>query len=288
MRPINVGILGTGNIGTDLLLKIKKSPTLKCTLFSGRSLFSKGAQIGKKLGVAVSDEGVDAFFHALAPFDVIFDATSASAHLKNHGRLEKLNALLIDLTPAKIGDFCIPALGVDYYERGKTVNMVTCGGQASIPLIKYITDALGVVPEYAETISTIASLSAGPGTRNSLDEYIQATQLAIKQFTGAKEAKALINLNPASPPLTMQTTVMIKCAAPNMISVANNVERCIEIMQSYVPNYNLAIPPVYDENRKCIIVGVKVEGNGDYLPKYAGNLDIITSAAIHIAERLAK
>tara|TARA_B110000977_G_scaffold200519_1_gene291361 strand:- start:7727 stop:8593 length:867 start_codon:yes stop_codon:yes gene_type:complete len=288
MRPINVGILGTGNIGTDLLLKVQKSQKLQCTLFSGRNLFSNGMKIGKKLGVAVSDQGVDAFFHASAPFDVIFDATSASAHSKNHNRLEKLGALLIDMTPAKIGDFCIPALGLDYYERGQTLNMVTCGGQASIPLIKFITDALGIVPEYAETISTIASLSAGPGTRNSLDEYIQATQLGIKQFTGAKEAKALINLNPATPPITMQTTVMIKCEAPNMTSVTKNVEKCLAIMQSYVPKYNLAFPPVYDENRECIIVGVKVEGNGDYLPKYAGNLDIINSAAIHVAERLAE
>ena len=288
MRPINVGILGTGNIGTDLLLKVQKSKKLQCTLFSGRNFFSKGMKIGKKLGVEVSDEGLDAFFRVSAPFDVIFDATSASAHSKNYKQLKKLGALLIDMTPAKIGEFCVPALGLDIYERGQSLNMVTCGGQASIPLIKSVTDALDSVPDYTETISTIASLSAGPGTRNSLDEYIQATQLGIKQFTGVKEAKALINLNPASPPITMQTTVMIKCEAPNMINVIKKVEECVTLMQNYVPLYNLAVPPVYDVNRECVVVSVRVEGNGDYLPKYAGNLDIINCAAIYVAERLAE
>lgn len=288
MQKINVGILGTGNIGTDLLFKIQRSNTLNCSLFSGRNLSSKGIKIANKLGVNVSDQGIEAFFNELTPCEIIFDATSAASHLKNHKKLKELDALLIDMTPAQLGDFCIPVLGNRYYKKGQEVNMVTCGGQASIPLIKAITDSLDEAPEYAETISTIASLSAGPGTRGSLDEYISTTQLGIERFTGIKEAKALINLNPAVPPVTMNTTVMIKCDPPNMVKVSAAVENCIVKMQAYVPNYNLSLKPVYDANRRCIIAGVRVEGRGDYLPKYAGNLDIINCAAIYVAEQLAE
>ena len=287
MKRVNVGILGTGNIGSDLLLKVQRSSKLHCTLFSGRNLSSKGMELGKKLGVPVSDEGADAFTDGSRHFDVIFDATSATAHLKNHELLKKQRTLLINMTPAKIGDFCIPALGSANHEKGQTVHMVTCGGQASIPLVKFIVDALPFVPEYAETISTIASLSAGSGTRNSLDEYIQTTQLGINEFTGIKDVKALININPANPPISMKTTVLIKCEQPNMTKIENCLNECVSIMQTYVPNYKQVVSPVYDKNRGCLIVSVKVEGFGDYLPKYAGNLDIINSAAIHVAEQLA-
>lgn len=286
MSQVNVGILGTGNIGTDLLVKVLRSDKLNCVIFSGRNLSSIGSEFGRGLGVNISDRGVEAFFEPLVSCDVIFDATSASAHVKNYPRLKTLGGFVIDMTPAHIGEFCVPALGVNNHKRHKNVNMVTCGGQAAIPLAKSIISSLDKIPDYVETISTIASLSAGPGTRSSLDEYILATELGLKKFTNVKKAKALINLNPAHPPITMQTTVMISCEHPNMNTVTKNVEKCIANMQTYVPKYCLSVPPVYDKNRQCLIAGVRVEGRGDYLETYAGNLDIINCAAIRVAEQL--
>lgn len=287
MSKINVGILGSGNIGTDLLIKILRSKKLNCTIFAGRNLSSPGMHLAKKLGVNVTDKGIDAIVNCQDPCRIIFDATSAAAHKLNYPKLQKLGAFIIDMTPANMGELCVPSLSTNYLKNCNYINMITCGGQTAIPLAKAITNSFTVLPKYVETISTISSLSAGPGTRSSLDEYISTTELGLKTFTNVQKAKALINLNPANPPITMQTTLMISCEAPNMTLINKNVNDCIESIKSYVPGFQLIVPPVYDENRKCLITGVKVEGLGDYLPKYAGNLDIINCAALRVAENVS-
>jgi acetaldehyde dehydrogenase (acetylating) len=288
MKKVQVGILGSGNIGTDLLMKIQRSETLNCDMFSGRSLISPGMKLAQNLGVNVSDRGVEAFTDGRNSCSIIVDATSAGAHKSHYQKLKKLGVFIINMTPANIGKLSVPSLDVSTFAYCDTVNMVTCGGQAAIPLASAIANSFFDLPEYIETISTISSLSAGPGTRNSLDEYISTTERGMKLFTKVKRVKALININPAHPPITMQTTVMVKCENPEMKLVHQNVNDCIEKIKSYVPGYHLTLPPVYDKNRMCLVVGVRVEGLGDYLPKYAGNLDIITCAALRVAENFAE
>jgi acetaldehyde dehydrogenase (acetylating) len=283
IKKIKVGILGTGNIGTDLLIKVMRSEFLECVMFSGRNFSSPGMSKASSLGVKVSDEGIGAFNKEERICDIVFDATSAAAHLENAKLFKRLGIFVIDMTPAKVGVMCVPEIDVEDIITEMNVNMITCGGQASIPIAYAISQAVGEI-DYIETVSTISSKSAGPATRDNIDEYIDATEKGLQKYTGAKSAKAMININPASPPINMQTTVMVKIVKPDMTKVLEKVNNTVKNISEYVPGYSLVFSPVYDELTERLIVTVKVQGVGDYLPKYAGNLDIINCAAIRVAE----
>jgi acetaldehyde dehydrogenase (acetylating) len=281
-----VAILGTGNIGTDLLIKAIRSDALECVLFVGRNLRSEGMQKASQLGVAISDRGIDAIVQQSDNIDIVFDATSAAAHLENWPVLEKLGKTVIDMTPAKVGVLCVPAInaGEVIGSRAQNINMVTCGGQASVPIANAIAAVEGNL-EYIEVASSIASRSAGPATRANLDEYIETTEQALIEFSNAEQAKAILILNPARPPIDMQTTIYAKMSNPNIPAIRASVNDMLSRIIHYVPGYQLIVPPTLVGD--CVMVTVKVLGNGDYLPRYAGNLDIINCAAIGIAERIA-
>lgn len=285
MPKLRIAILGSGNIGTDLLIKIQRSEYLECVLFIGRNLSSPGMAKAIALGVKVSDQSIDAIAKDPDNVDLVFDCTSARDAKHHWDILEKLGKIVIDMTPAKIGGFCIPAVNLEEAIQGRNVNMVTCGGQASIPIAYAIGQTQRDV-EYIEVVSSIASRSAGPATRLNLDEYVDTTEDAIQMFSGAPKSKAILNLNPAQPCIDMQTTIFAKVKNADLVALNNRVEEIIAKVNKYVPGYKLLVPPIYENGR--IVVMVKVQGLGDYLPKYAGNLDIINCAGIAVAEEYAK
>lgn len=281
---MNIAILGSGNIGTDLLVKTIRSPYLNCSLFIGRRLDSPGMKKASSLGIKVSDLSIEAIKKDPDNIDLVFDATSAITHLKHWPILKELRKTVIDMTPSGIGKMCIPAININNCLDSKNVNMVTCGGQASIPLAHAIGETQDDV-DYIEVISSIASRSAGPATRINLDEYIETTENGIHNFSGCKNQKAILILNPARPDVDMQTTVFAHVDEPNMEKLEKAVEEVVKTIQSYVPGYELIVPPVLDNDR--IVITVRVRGLGDYLPKYAGNMDIINCAAIKMAEEFS-
>jgi len=285
MSKLRVAILGSGNIGTDLLIKIQRSEYLKCVLFIGRNLSSPGMAKAISLGVKVSDQSINAIVKDPDCCDLVFDATSAKDAQHHWAILKKLGKIVVDMTPAKVGGLCIPAVNLNDAVEQQNVNMVTCGGQASIP-IAYLIGQTHPDVEYIEVVSSIASRSAGPATRLNLDEYIETTEEGVRLFSGAKRAKAILNLNPANPCIDMQTTVFAKVSNPNIEALTLAVEAMVKSIKAYVPGYQLLVSPIYENGR--IVVMVKAQGLGDYLPKYAGNLDIINCAAIAVAEEYAK
>ena len=287
IKKMRVAILGTGNIGTDLLIKVMRSEVLECTLFVGRNLRSEGMQKATQIGVPISDRGIDAIVQRADNIDIVFDATSAAAHFEHWPVLQKLGKTVIDMTPAKVGDLCVPAINTDQViaSRAQNINMITCGGQASVPIANAIAAEQDNI-EYIEVASSIASRSAGPATRANLDEYIETTEQALMKFSGSKRAKAILILNPARPPIDMQTTIYAKMANPDIPAICASVEEMMRRITQYVPGYQLIVPPTLDGG--SVMTTVKVLGNGDYLPRYAGNLDIINCAAIGIAERIAR
>ena len=282
---LKVAILGSGNIGTDLLVKVLRSPLLECALFVGRRLSSPGMAKAISLGVRVSDQGIHAITRDPDCCEMVFDATSAEGHMRHWPVLEKLGKVAIDLTPAKLGAFCVPAVNLDECMEFRNVNMVTCGGQVAIPLACALARTHGVL-DYVEVVSTIASRSAGPATRINMDEYVMTTERGVMAFSGCKRGKAILNLNPAEPPIMMQTTVFAQVREPNLDTLAEAVDAMVTKIQAYVPGYHLIAPPVYEDGRIAIMV--RVQGHGDYLQKYAGNLDIINCAAVAAAEAFAR
>lgn len=284
-KKIKVGIIGTGNIGTDLLVKIQRSQYIKCSLFAGRNLSSNGMNKASSMGVRISNEGINAIVKSPYLCDIVFDATSATSHLLHAPILENLGKFVIDMTPAKIGILCVPSVNLEEVINHSNVNMITCGGQASIP-IAYAISKIHPNINYIETISTISSRSAGPATRMNIDEYIEATEKGLQLFSGAKETKAMLNLNPANPAINMQTTIMAEIKNPKMEDIKLEISKTVKKIQQYVPGYQLIVTPIFENN--YLLVTVRVLGLGDYLPKFAGNLDIINSAAIEVAERYAK
>jgi len=282
---LRVAILGSGNIGTDLLVKIMRSPYLVCTLFSGRNLGSPGIAKAMSLGVPVSDQSVAALERDCHKFDLVFDATSAVDHQRHAPIFKQLGKRIIDMTPSQIGEMCIPAVNLQGCVSCDNVNMVTCGGQASVPLA-YCLAQVHPDADYIEVISSISARSAGPATRRNLDEYIETTEKAISQFSGCKRSKAILNLNPAIPCINMQTTLLAKVKEPDLARIRTAVEDTVSKIQKYVPGYQLIVPPTIEGER--LVIMVKVQGQGDYLPSYAGNLDIINCAAIAIAEEYSK
>lgn len=282
---LRVAILGSGKIGTDLLVKILRSPLLECGLFIGRNPDSPGVQHARTLGVPVSAAGLQAIVDSPGCCDVVFDATSAADHLRSWPVLRALGKRVIDLTPSRLGALAVPAINLHALADAANVSMISCGGQASTPLAHAIARTHANI-EYIEVVSSIASLSAGPATRANIDEYVDTTESALRHFTGCAEAKAILILNPAEPPIHMQTTVSAKVARADLDRLRPEIDRVVAGIKSYVPGYQLVVPPVYDHDR--IVVMVRVSGLGDSLPAYAGNLDIINCAAIATAEQFAR
>ncbi len=284
-KKYRVVILGSGNIGTDLLIKVIRSKYLHCVAFVGRNLNSYGMLKAQSLGISCSDKGISYIESNANEIDLVFDATSARDHLVHAPILKKLGIKTIDLTPAKVGKLCVPAVNMNESLGEDNINMVTCGGQASIPIAYAIGRTQNNV-KYIETVSSIASKSAGPATRLNLDEYLDTTESGIQMFSGTQKAKAILNLNPAVPCIDMQTTVFAKVEKPDIVALEEILLPLIKKVQSYVPGYKILVGPMVENDR--IVVMIKVRGLGDYLPEYAGNLDIINCAAIAMAEEYAK
>jgi acetaldehyde dehydrogenase len=252
---------------------------------AGRNLDSPGSRFAAEKRINVSDLSIGEIERNPDICDIVFDATSASVHYKNAPILKELGKFVIDLTPANVGIMCVPVINLEEALAVDNVNLVTCGGQASIPIAHAISQ---VHPEasYIEMVSTIASKSAGIGTRDNIDEFTQTTKDALSYFTNVKETKAIITMNPAEPSINMRTTVYALIEKPDMERIRAKVFETAEKVKKYVPGYNVVIEPTYENNR--IITTIEVTGLGDYLPSYAGNLDIITCAAIEIAEVYSK
>lgn len=301
---VNVAIIGPGNIGTDLLIKImKKSLTLKVTAMVGIDPASDGLARAKSLGVATTAEGVDGLIKLpeFKDIEIVFDATSAGAHKYHDKVLRALGRTIIDLTPAAIGPYVVPVVNAHEHLGETNINMVTCGGQATIPIVAAISQTADV--KYAEIIASISSRSAGPGTRANIDEFTQTTSRAIEMVGGAGKGKAIIVLNPAEPPMIMRDTVLCLSNMADTEKVRKSVEDMVAKVQAYVPGYRLKQTVQFEQfgnNNPLKIPGygtftglktsvfLEVEGEAHYLPAYAGNLDIMTSAAKATAEELVR
>jgi acetaldehyde/propanal dehydrogenase len=289
MNKIKCALIGPGNIGTDLLYKLKRSPVLEPVWMVGIDAASEGLARARELGLKTTAEGVDGLLaHVLADgVQIAFDATSAYVHAENSRKLNELGVLMIDLTPAAIGPFCVPPVNLaEHVGKGEmNVNMVTCGGQATIPMVAAVSRVQPVA--YGEIVATVSSKSAGPGTRKNIDEFTRTTAGAVEKVGGAKKGKAIIILNPAEPPLIMRDTVhCLTESEPDQAAITASIHAMIAEVQKYVPGYRLVNGPVFDGKR--VSVFMEVEGLGDYLPKYAGNLDIMTAAGARTAEMFAE
>lgn len=282
---LRVAILGSGNIGTDLLVKTLRSSVLECVLFAGRNRGSPGMARAASLGVNVSDLGIEAIRRDPSCCDLVFDATSAQDHRRHWALLEREGKVVVDLTPSNAGKMCVPAVNLGECLAHRNVNMVSCGGQASIPLAAVIGRVHPEV-EYIEVVSSIAARSAGPATRVNIDEYVETTERGLLTFSRCRRTKVILILNPAQPCIEMQTTLLATVATPDIERCRAAVADMVRRIQAYVPGYQLIVPPVVENKR--IVIMVKVRGLGDFLPTYAGNLDIITCAALATAEEYAK
>ena len=284
---INAAILGPGNIGTDLMFKCLRSTAIHPVWSVGIVEASEGLRLARENGLKTSHEGIDGLLDHIAADNIriAFDATSAKVHHRHDKLLRERGVLVIDLTPAAIGPYCIPSVNLEGYRDQPNINMVSCGAQATIPMVAAVSRVQTV--GYAEIVATVASRSIGPGTRNNIDEFTRTTTAGIEQVGGAKKGKAIIVINPAEPPILMRDT--IHCLTedePDQAAITASIHAMVAEVQTYVPGYALKAGPVF--NGKQVTVWMEVEGLGDYLPKYAGNLDIMTSAAVRTAEMLAE
>ena len=288
MKKIKCALIGPGNIGTDLLAKLQRSPVLEPVWMVGIDPASDGLKRAREMGIKTTAEGVDGLLpHVEADgVRIAFDATSAYAHAENSAKLNALGVLMIDLTPAAIGPFCVPPVNLKQLgRRTLNVNMVTCGGQATIPMVAAVSRVQPVA--YGEIVATVSSRSVGPGTRKNIDEFTRTTAGAVEHVGGAAKGKAIIVINPAEPPLIMRDTVHCLTAdEPDRDRITASIHDMIREVQKYVPGYKLVNGPVFDGKR--VSVFMEVEGLGDYLPRYAGNLDIMTAAAARTAEMFAE
>lgn len=284
-KKIKVGIIGTGNIGCDLLMKVQRSKILECGIFAGKNPDSAGIKLAKSMGISVSYDSIEAIEKNPGCCQIVFDATNAQSHIVHAPILKKLHKFTIDMTPSRVGTMCIPIINMEKCLKSDNVNMISCGGQDTTPIVKAILD---VHPntQYVEIVSHIASKSAGIGTRDNIDEYTQTTCDGLKLFTHVPKAKAIIILNPAQPPIIMHNTIFALVRKPNIKLLRSKIHSVVQSIQKYVPGYRLTLGPIYENNR--ITVMNEVEGAGDFLPKYAGNLDIINCAAIAVAEEYAR
>ena len=281
MEKIKIGIIGTGNIGTDLLIKILKIPSFEVNIFCGRRLESKGIGLAKSKGVQVSDRGIEYFINNPKCCKIVYDCTNAIDAIKHAKIFKDQGIRVIDLTPSKGGSFCVPS--VNELKNEMNMNMITCGGQASIPLLYSISKHCNQLT-YIEVVSQIASDSAGMATRLNIDNYIETTENAITQFTEVEKCKVILNLNPAIPQVDMQTTMFIKANSFDFEPLMGSIYNKIIELKKYIPHYELVMPPVINNN--VLVMSVRVKGSGDYLPEYAGNLDIINCAAIEVTKKI--
>ncbi|MAS58966.1 MAG: acetaldehyde dehydrogenase (acetylating) [Gammaproteobacteria bacterium] len=299
-----VAILGSGNIGTDLMIKIlETSDSLELVSIVGIDPDSEGLAIAKDRGLDISHEGINALINmdSYKEIKIVFDATSASAHQMHDNILRKDGKQLIDLTPAAIGPYTVPVVNMEEHLNETNLNLVTCGGQATIPIVAAVNKVAKV--RYSEIVSSVASKSAGPGTRANIDEFTQTTAKGVEVVGGAEKGKAIIILNPAEPPMLMRNTVFTLCDMVAQEEIKSSIEQMVREVQKYVPGYKLKQEVQFERfgsNNPCIIPGygkfegikssifLEVTGAGHYLPKYAGNLDIMTSAALGTAERISK
>ncbi|SFB35106.1 acetaldehyde dehydrogenase [Collimonas sp. OK607] len=289
MKKIKCALIGPGNIGTDLLYKLQRSPFLEPVWMVGIDPTSEGLKRAADMGLRTTADGVDGLLPHVETdnIQIAFDATSAYVHAENARKLNALGVMMIDLTPAAIGPFCVPPVNLlEHVGKGEmNVNMVTCGGQATIPMVAAISRVQPV--SYGEIVATVSSKSVGPGTRKNIDEFTRTTAGAVEKVGGAKKGKAIIIINPAEPPMIMRDTVhCLTETEPNRDKITASIHAMIKEVQKYVPGYQLVNGPVFDGNR--VSVFMEVEGLGDYLPKYAGNLDIMTAAAARTAELFAE
>jgi acetaldehyde dehydrogenase (acetylating) len=283
-KKIKVAIIGPGNIGMDLMYKLRnRSKYMTLNLLVGRNKESKGILLAQKEGYDTSTRGVDAILER-PDIKIVFDATTAEAHKENAPFLREAGKVAIDLTPAAVGPYVLPVVNLEKNLDSPNINLITCGGQATIPMVYAVSRVVPV--EYGEIVATIASKSAGIGTRESIDEFTVTTAKGIRILGGAKRSKAIILLNPAEPPIIMTNTIYCIAERIDKEAIINSVNDMVKQLQGFVPGYRLKVPPVFDGNR--VTTMVEVVGAGDYLPTYSGNLDIETSAAIAVGERIAK
>jgi acetaldehyde dehydrogenase len=281
----SAAIVGSGNIGTDLMFKLRRSQIVELRWMVGIDDRSPGLAEARRLGLETISDGVEKLLEGAELPDLIFEATSAGVHARNAARYRELGITAVDLTPAAVGPYVVPTINLDDLRCEPNVNLVTCGGQATAPMVHAVSRVVPV--EYAEIVASIASESAGPGTRANIDEFTRTTSKALETLGGAGRGKAIIILNPAEPPMIMRNTVF--CSLPpdaDRDAVAASIEETVGRVQEYVAGYRLVAEPQFAEDRVEILL--EIEGAGDYLPPYAGNLDIITSAAVRVAERLVR
>ena len=288
MTKIKCAIIGPGNIGTDLIYKLKRSPVLEPVWMVGIDPTSEGLVRARDMGLKTTDQGVDGLLpHVLADgVQIAFDATSAYVHKANSDKLNALGVLMVDLTPAAIGGLCVPPVNLEKHAKAQSmnVNMISCAGQATIPMVNAVSRIQSV--SYAEIIATVSSKSIGPGTRANLDEFTYTTSSAVCAVGGARTGKALVIINPADPPMIMRNTIYcLTDDEPDQARIRESVLEMVKEVQKYVPGYRLVNGPVFDG--KKVACFMEVAGLGDYLPTYAGNLDIMTAAAARTAEMFA-
>lgn len=290
MKKAKVAIIGSGNIGMDLMYKVLRNSFLEMSIVIGQSTDSPRLKMAHDLGIATSDRGIQAIIDDPDCCDIVFDSTTAKVHKELHAPiLKKLGKVVIDMTPAAVGTQVVPALNMDENLDKDNINLISCGGQAVIPLIGTISKIIDV--EYAEHLNTTGSKSVGMGTRVNVDEYTRETTDAFISVGKAKTAKAIMAINPAEPPLAMHNTLFLILADLND-DIAGQINReirnVVEEIKSYVPGYKVITEPIFDFEKKMVTIQVEVSGSGDYLPKYSGNLDIITQAGVRIAAAIAQ
>jgi len=291
MEKTAVAILGSGNIGTDLMYKLKRSSFLRPAVMAGIVPDSEGLARAHQEGLTTTTEGIDGLLKQKENFEIVFDATTAAAHKQHAPLLRDAGKIAIDLTPAAVGPYVIPLVNLDEHLGARNVNLVSCGGQATVPLVSALHEVAPV--EYAEIVATIASKSAGPGTRQNIDEFTDTTARGLEKIGGAARGKAIIVLNPAEPPILMRNTVYGILADADEAKILRSIEAMIQRIQQYVPGYRLRAKPLIQdvangERKKKVTLFIEVEGAGDFLPKYAGNLDIMTSAAVKVGEEIGR
>jgi acetaldehyde dehydrogenase len=291
---VKVAIIGSGNIGSDLMYKILRDPGhMEVALLTGIDPQSEGLARARSLGIRASHEGIQPILDD-PDIEIVFDATSAYAHVRHAKALREAGRIAIDLTPAARGPYVVPPVNLGAHLDELNVNLITCGGQATIPLVHAVSRVVRV--PYAEMVSTVASLSAGPGTRQNIDEFTFTTSRALEVIGGAKQGKAIIILNPADPPILMRNTIYALLGSEDVDrqAITDSVERMVSAVQAYVPGYRLKSEPVFEvrelpEGRRTLVVMLlEVTGAGDFLPAYAGNLDIMTASARQVGEVFAQ